>query len=336
MKPNFIINKILIYIEFLQSLIPWSPTSVNDYSIKYYMGTFGSPTDKETEIMKDLYNFLKSLSKTLYKSEKIPAKILSTDGSKWLWNFSDENHKITDEKEKILYNKLINTFSDKLDKTWASEYDKLLYWKNFLEKYNFDIFDSFINKLNTFFDTKITINNINVYLVFNFNKNFASGYSNQLFQNNIKLGLNSLDKNRYECIMGTIIHELIHSNLESESETFYKQCQNINNIFDEKYKEKIKSRFPNIYFVPHIIETIFNTLSTGCLDVSYVGNTFFNDSLYKYNHNLYFNNEKTLVNKIYKSSNELYEHTKKYIDQNKKIDDAYIDKAINISVNNLV
>lgn len=336
MKLNFIINKNLIYMEFLQSLISWSITSLNKHSVVYYSKKFGNPTNQELATMKKFYNFLKESNNIIYKSEIIETKVLSTYSSKWLWNFSNENYKITNNNEILLYNELLEIFSEKLNKIWLSENKKLKFWKNFLEKYNFNIFDPLINKLNTFFDTKITINNLDIYLILNFNKNFASGYSNQLFQNKIKLGLNNLDKDRYECAIGTIIHEIIHSNFESQSKIFYNQCQNINNLFEKNYKEKVKLKFSNIYFVPHIIEIIFNTISTGCLDVSYIGHEFFENSLYKYNHNIYYNNEKTLVNKIYKSSDELYKYTKKYLDQNKKIDDDYIKKSIEISINNLL
>jgi len=337
MKLNFLINKKFIYIDFLQSLINWSSTSFNYYSYKYYEQKFGNhPTDKEIKAMHDLYIFLKESSKTIYRSEKIKTKVLSTYASKWIWSFYDENKIIEDQNELNIYNNLINAFSNKLDIIWGEEYDNLNYWKEFLEKYDFSVFDDFMTKLNIFFNTKVEINEINVYLIFNFNKNFVSGYSSQLIPDKIKIGLNSLDKNRYECIISTIIHEIIHSNFESQSKLFYKHCLYIDYTFDENYKKEIKKKYPKIYFIPHIIEIIFNTLSTGCLDVSYIGKKYFKDSLSKYDHNVFFNSNNGLSSLIYRSSDSLYPYTEKYIENNKKIDKRYINKAIDISIHNLI
>ena len=153
-------------------------------------------TAAELGALEKLNEFLSS--KTIFQREALKNKICLSNNSEL--------------KNQEILSSIAKTLRPLFDEIWLKESSKLSYWKSALENYDFSrINNEFLPKIQNFFDVqKLDPTTITVKLFFGYNKNQCGGFAQKEISNCIGLNISSLDPEKKESAVGTLIHEISH------------------------------------------------------------------------------------------------------------------------------
>ncbi len=315
MKYIFNINKDLNFLEFIRSILKFEKTNGFLFSCNTYFHSIIGDLSEEEKIVLNYFG-----NKFFTDDYIIVHNIKIKSGLSFLWNIYSDNSKILELENTIEWKNMKEKMYSKFENIWSIEYPKLIKWKEILEIYNHNNIIDIVLKVNNFFDVD-NVNEININLFINGDKNFSAGYANPISENVFNLFLSNVEIKNTENVLCNIIHETVHV-LNNKSELYkslYKKLYN-------KRKNDIL-RFKNINWrvlaLPEVIA--YNVSSVNYPSKSYIGRKIFNSIKSKEFVDDQSIRRDNFAYRYIEVSFLCLEKTIKYLENDKKMDINYLE-----------